>query len=180
VVSPAEFIARLAGLQVGDALRERADAIHKTGQGTIRSSAVRGMKADEFWKALNGGGEWTWDKPPGPPKVMRAAPDVRSDNLPLHIAVCGGGPALASPLMSKVYQESNLRLAPNYVGLHPSDARACGIEDGGRAILQTGDGQVAVRVVAEVGIRPGVVQVAASPEVLDVCGGCSSAKVVPA
>src|ERR1035441_7065761 len=31
-------------------------------------------------------------------------------------------PALVSPLMTKLYQESNLRLAPNRVALHPADA----------------------------------------------------------
>ena len=54
-------------------------------------------------------------------------------------------PALVSPLMTKLYQESNLRVAPNAIALHPEDARDCGA----RAILQTRLGKCAVNVVAD-------------------------------
>jgi anaerobic selenocysteine-containing dehydrogenase len=59
--------------------------------------------------------------------------------------------------MSKLYQESDLLLAPNVVALNPQDATACGIDDGGRGTLETRNGKWEVRVVTDSSVRPGVV-----------------------
>jgi hypothetical protein len=79
-----------------------------------------------------------------------------------------------SPILSKVYQESNLRLAPNHVAMNPG----CGLEDGAPAILETLLGKCRVGVTLDAGIPPGVVQVSATPAVLDMCAAGSRAKVV--
>src|ERR1035441_8655352 len=81
-------------------------------------------------------------------------------------------------LMTKLYQESNLRLAPNRVALHPADARAAGVSNGSRAILQTRIGKCAVEVTVDPAVPPGAVQVGASPGIQDVCGTAARAKVV--
>jgi hypothetical protein len=73
-----------------------------------------------------------------------------------------------------VYQESNLRLAPDRVALHPS----CGLDDGVSATLQTVLGKCAVTVTLDAGIPPGMVQVSASPAILDLCAPGARAKVV--
>ena len=82
--------------------------------------------------------------------------------------------------MTKLYQESNLRLAPNRVALNPSDARTSGVSNGARAILQTRIGKCAVEVTVDPAVPPGAVLVGASPGIQDVCGPSSRAKVVRA
>jgi hypothetical protein len=109
MVNAAEFL----GI-AGDPLRERADAIHATGKGRVESYAdgsvkpVAELKADEFWKALETG-RWIGDV---------ASSELRS-----------GGQAwrrtppvqrMVSPILSKLDRESDLRLGPGRVALHPS------------------------------------------------------------
>ena len=69
IVNPRNIIASAAGLPIGDTLRERADAIHKAEAARcspmpMANRPIRGVKADEFWKALNAGGCWM-DAPGG-------------------------------------------------------------------------------------------------------------------
>ncbi|HMC62641.1 MAG TPA: hypothetical protein VKJ01_25835, partial [Candidatus Solibacter sp.] len=64
MVNPAEFIAALAGLAKSDTLRERADAIHQAGRGTLftpadgKTVAVKSLTAEAFWKSLGEAGCW--------------------------------------------------------------------------------------------------------------------------
>ena len=106
------------------ALRERADAIHKAGAGSVltyadsKETPVKELTADAFWKALNEGGEWKGDvvaRPPSPsrPAAREAEVAESASDLPLVAIREPHNPALLSPLMTKLYQESNLRLAPN-------------------------------------------------------------------
>jgi anaerobic selenocysteine-containing dehydrogenase len=144
------------------------------------------MKGEDFWKALQEGGCWQ-DEPAAAPAVKfafqvhpaRPATGEAEKDLPL-IAIpatwrgAAGGPT--SPLMSKLYQESDLRQAANVAAMHPKTAREAGVEDGARAMLQTRCGRCEVRVAVDAGVMPGVVRVAAGPAspgrgaVLDVCG----------
>ena len=82
--------------------------------------------------------------------------------------------------MTKLYQESNLRLAPNRIALSPADARAAGVRNGGHAVLQTGLGKCGVEVTIDAAIPEGSVRVGASPGIQDVCGPAARAKVVRA
>ncbi len=113
VVIPPQFIAQLAGLQATDALRERADAIHASGRGALHTYAdsgivpVKEVKRDDFWKALKEGGCWTGDdesKAP-PPHPRPSSPAVVAMTWEMRAA---RGPM--SPLITKLYQESNLRV----------------------------------------------------------------------
>jgi anaerobic selenocysteine-containing dehydrogenase len=184
VVKPEEFVAKLAGLSIGDPLRERADAIHKAGRGSLftyadaKSAPIQDVKADDFWKVLNAGACWI-DAPDEKAAAARlpvpTAPARSADEpeLPLVVAL-SHELTPASPILSKVYQESNLRLAPNRVALHPS----CGLEDGAQATLQTVLGKCAVAVTLDAGVPVGMVQVSASPAILDLCAAGARAKVV--
>ena len=78
-----------------------------------------------------------------------------------------------SPLFSKIYGESNLRLSPDRIALHPSEARACGVAEGGRAVLECAGERRAVTVTIDSGLRPGVVLTALP-------AGAARAKVVRA
>ena len=185
-VSPEAFVAAAARLAIGDTLRERADAIHKSARGTLftpadgKSQAVKNVTADDFWKALNAGGCWI-DQPAAKATAARltfaalAQQPVEEAELPLAIVLARElAPGL--PLLSKVYQESNLRLAPGRVALHP----ACGLEDGSRAVFETLLGKCAAGVTLDPGIPPGIVLVSASPALLDLSGDGARAKVVRA
>jgi anaerobic selenocysteine-containing dehydrogenase len=194
VVKPAEFVAGAAGLTVNDPLRERADAIHAAGRGNLftyadgKSMAVKDVKADDFWKALNAGGCWidaVNEKAMAPKLASKAAPakkPVFEHDLPLVAVLYEGlgSAAPGSPLLSKLYQESNLRLGPDGVALHPDAARACGVKHGDRATLQTALGKCTVEVAIDVNVPPGLIRVAARPVVLDMCAAGTRAKVVRA
>jgi anaerobic selenocysteine-containing dehydrogenase len=184
VVRPEAFVASVVGLAIGDTLRERADAIHKAGRGTLftyadaKSQALKDVTADNFWKALNAGGCWI-DEPDGRAPAARltfpAAEQRQAEEAELPLAVVPAHePMAGSPLLSKVYQESNLRLAPGRVALNP----ACGLEDGTQAVLETLIGKCQVAVTLDAGIPPGVVQVSGSPALLDLCAAGARAKVV--
>jgi hypothetical protein len=197
MVNPSEFIGGLAGLPAADALRERADAIHKTGRGTLftyagaKSTPVKEVNPGDFWKALNEGGCWldavdesgaghrfSWPANADDERRSSAPPE----DLPLVAITCETRAAAAplSPLMSKLYQESNLRLAANHAALNPATARACGVGEGARAILQTRGGSAQIEISLDSGVPPGVVKVAAGARILDLCGASTRAKVVAA
>jgi hypothetical protein len=102
----------------------------------------------------------------------RALADALKERSGVGLPACPGersSPAIASvmpasPLFTKLYQESGLLLSPNQVAVHPSS----GIS--GRAFLQTSRGKLPVEVVAERGVPPGKVQYVPTPELLDLCG----------
>jgi len=190
LVNPADFVSVLAGLTAATALRERADAIHKTGLGTVltyadaKETSVKDLTPDAFWKSLNEGARWVGHASACQPAVGRPpapaeSPEASAD-LPLIAIREPHNPALVSPLMTKLYQESNLRLAPNRVALHPNDARAANLPNGARAVLYTRIGRCSVEVTVDPAVPPGAVQVGGSPGIQDVCGPAARAKVVPA
>jgi len=192
VVNPPAFVSAAAGLPGSDPLRERADAIHKAGRGTLvtyadgKSQAVKELAADEFWKALNEGGSWVGEvERSGAAKIeIKPAPagiPVVLEGLPLTVVLAEQRAAsLVSPLLSKLYQESNLRLAPNRVALHPADARATGVEEGARAMLETRGGRCEVEVTLDASVPLGVVEVPARPGIQDLCAAGARARVVAA
>ncbi|MEI9976821.1 MAG: hypothetical protein WDO73_35080 [Ignavibacteriota bacterium] len=183
MVKPEQFVAAAAGLSIGDTLRERADAIHKSGRGTLltyadaKSQALKDVDADAFWKALHAGGCWidAADEKAPAAKFALAAPQANAPEAELPLAVIVSHElSPASPILSKLYQESNLRLAPGRVALHPT----CGLEDGSQAQLETLQGKCRVAVTLDPGVPPGVVQVSGSPAILDLCAAGAHAKVV--
>jgi len=157
-INPPEFIAKVAGLDASNALRERADAIHKAGRGSLtgESKPLHEMSADDFWKALNAGARWVGEELKSP------APNAKFQDLrPMEPA---GLTAMAversltgSPLLSKLYQESNLLLGPGRIAMNAEDARTWGIEPGGKARLDVGSESRLVEVSIDAGLRPGIV-----------------------
>jgi len=193
VANPADFVGALAGIAAKDALQERAAAIRKSGRGSLfvpsgatstqTGTPARDVKPDDFWKMLQAGATWIddVDANAAPPKLDLAALPAEAPNqvLPLVVAVTEpDAPALVSPLLSKLYQESNLHLPPQSVALHPSDARSCGVETGSHARLETGCGSIAVDVIVDPDVPPGVVEVAGGAGIRKICGASSRARVV--
>jgi hypothetical protein len=193
MVDPAAFVSSAAAIDASAALRERADAIHQAGRGTLytcadaKSTPMREVKPEDFWKALNEGGCWidAAGKPSAPVGISESwqakspAPQELS-GLPLGVALteAPGLTGLVSPLMSKLYQESNLRLGRNRAALNPASAAACGVAEGDRAVLQTALGKRPIEVTVSPSVPPGVVEVGASPDILDICGAFSRARVM--
>ena len=189
LADPAEFVAALAGLSASSALRERADSIHKSGLGTVtnysdgKETPVKDLTADNFWKAMSEGAAW---RNPNAKRSAPVIPNARAGaataetaaDLPLIAIRVNSQPALFSPLMTKLYQESNLRLAPNRIALHPDDARAASLKDGAHAVLQTRTGRCAVDVTVDASVPPGAVLLGGAPGLQDVCGPAARAKVV--
>jgi hypothetical protein len=175
-----------------DALRERADAIHKAARGALidytaaKSMAVKDVTADTLWKTLNQGGLWMDDsgKKAAPERAVFSTAGVGgSVTRPTGLTVVAAEPGrggLASPLMSKLERESNLRLPVNRVALSPADARASGIEDGGRCVFETARGRLSVVATVDAGVPAGVVEVAGGARMADLCGAGSRARVVRA
>jgi hypothetical protein len=194
MVDPSAFIAKMAGIDASAALRDRAAAIHKAGRGNLftcadaKSTPVKEVKPEDFWKALNEGGCWTdagWQAKTPAPQVEETGWQAKTPapqeaaGLPLLVALTDlpGATGLASPLMSKLYQESNLRLGPNRAALNPASAAACGVGEGAHAVLRTALGKLPIQVTVSPSVPPGVVEVGASPEILDICGAFSRARV---
>jgi hypothetical protein len=184
MVNPAGFVSDLAGIDATNALQERAAAIYEAKRGTLftpadgNSTPLQDVKPADFWKALNEGATWTDSLParaeaPQLAFASTAAP-ATEDDLPLAVVLTESLAFPGSPILTKLYQESNLRLAAGQAALHPS----CGIPDGAGAVLQTRCGKLSVRIVCDPGIPPGIVQLAAGPRMLDLCGASPRAKVV--
>ena len=192
MVNPGEFVAAAAGIQPGDAQRERADAIHKTARGTLIAAdgsqkPVKEVSADDFWKALSAGAWWldARDAKVPAPKLAPIAAKAsapESADLPL-VAVLAELPAATapvSPLMSKLYEESNLRLGGSRIALNPKTASKSKLAEGSRARLQTARGSCDVLVTVDASVPQNAVKVAARPEVVDICTAGDRAKVVRA
>ena len=193
MVSAPAFVARAAGFDAANALRERADAIHKAGRGALYASAtgqstpIKDVKADDFWKALNEGACWLdGAQAPKPAAIAQAGPPAAAKAAdpayPLAIAFAEtrAATALASPILSKLHQESGVRLGAAIAALHPDSAAAAGLAEGARARLETALGRREVEVVFDSAVPPGIVAVAASPETLDIAGAGERARVVRA
>ena len=148
--------------------------------------AVKDVTADTLWKTLNQGGLWMDDsgKKAAPERAVFSTAGVGgSVTRPTGLTVVAAEPGrggLASPLMSKLERESNLRLPVNRVALSPADARASGIEDGGRCVFETARGRLSVVATVDAGVPAGVVEVAGGARMADLCGAGSRARVVRA
>jgi menaquinone reductase, molybdopterin-binding-like subunit len=179
VVHAVEFIGRLAGDQTPfeERLKQRAAGIHGAARGTVfqyadrRESPVSEFKSDgDLWKALASGGRWcdsasTVSASPVrllAPRGADTAPNpVASggDDFPLLLIPSVWRGAAVSPLMAKLYQESDLRAQPGIAAIHPESAIRNGLEDGARAMLETPDGRCAVRLSVDASVSPGSIQI---------------------
>ena len=190
VVNLGELVTRIAGLPQTDPLRERADAIRKAGRGVLlsyadgKSTLMKDVSADDFWKTLNQGGCWMDDtgKKAAPGALGRSGTcPTSNDELPLTVVPAEPRHSgLESPLMSKLERESNLRMTANRVVISPADARSNGIENGGSCVLETACGRLSVVATIDAGVPPGVVEVAGGPRMADLCGSGPRARVVRA
>jgi hypothetical protein len=186
-VGAPEWIAEIGGIG-GNPLRERADAIHKAGEGVLLSPSgqeshpVKDVAPDDFWKALNEGAAWIGPKSMQIPARIATQSDAwpTGTDLPLSVVFAGERPPgpLVSPLSTKLYRESNLRMASDCIAIHPATAGEAGVGSGTRAWLATACGKVQLTVIVDGSVPRDVVQAPAHPALLDLCGPDPRAKVV--
>jgi anaerobic selenocysteine-containing dehydrogenase len=168
-------------------LRLRVDALYAGRAGSI-VSAVDGThrnvselaSADELWQAMKGGGCWLDDqagtRQPRRVAVLEGFPDAALEHVgtagphgrgSLVLMPAGWRAAIdsgaLSPLMSKVFQESDLRGLAGKVFINPSTAESVGVTSGGRARLRTQAGCATVTVVESETVMPGVISGVVGP-----------------
>jgi hypothetical protein len=165
-----------------DLLKARVARLLASGRGSL-FNGVTGetadlasvLSADDLWSVLAAGGCWTDGKSPDRPgrrvragRILEASADdssapsvLMSDSYPL-LLVQAEDPSLRqsaaiSPVISKLYQESGLRLCGDRALLHPATAAQYGLSDGQKAVLETPSGSSSVRVSVNAALQPGVV-----------------------
>ncbi len=193
VTTPLETIKALAGLTGGlsddsssndDLLRRRVEAIQRRGEGNVYSmksgETIAVSSPDEFWKQLQEGAVWI-----GAPGKEFPTPSfsfvegaermhelgVQKNTAELVVMPYGwqavSGNAAVSPILSKLYQESDLFRSGTIGLINPETARRRGLRDGANASVRTPGGKMQLRISLDETVMPGVVHVAVGPGVCD-------------
>ncbi|MGA9405636.1 MAG: molybdopterin-dependent oxidoreductase [Bacteroidota bacterium] len=87
---------------------------------------------------------------------------------------CASGTAQLSPIMTKVYQESNLRHTSRQALLNPITAKAYGLSDGTLMLIETKSGSAKIEARFNASVMPGVIQVEVGPDVRAFSAGPTS------
>ena len=178
-------------------LKQKVEAIHKSKRGTIFNFADGSStpnstiaSADDLWKRLNGGAIWIdsrrkqtapktfsflghadldrFQKSVGTYATMESQ-SRNEKNITLipygYSAAVGSGQL--SPLMSKLYQESNLRRGKHSVSIHPSSGALLDMHEGDKAIMATSKGACEVSVHFDSAVMPGTGLVSVGPDPVD-------------
>jgi len=191
----AGFLNRVAGggATLADVLKQRVASLHASHRGEVFHYADATMtalpdvkSADDLWKALEEGGCWI-DRQPKPQEKVRFAIlgeasgrvlEAASGRLPADaqfpLALVpygwrGASGGAISPIMSKLYQESDVRPGGDTIELHPDTAQKYGVADGQVAIVQTRCGSCQRRVRIDESVMPGVIQAEVGPSASGNC-----------
>ena len=198
----ADPVAMITGEAGADIIKQRVAAIHNTGRGTVftpadgKSTPLAEVKSpDELWKALNEGAAWL-DEPGGPRApgkfsllgaaelgaLERAAEGRLHANPPGPLVVVPSGwrgvtgTGLTPPLLTKIWQESDLREPASHAAVNPATALANGLTDGMQAHIESACGGCTVAVTVDETVMPGVLEVIAGGSLANVCaqpGACT-------
>ena len=163
-------------------LKQRVAAIHGAARGRFVAREASGYAdtaaadAAAAWDVLAQGGCWI-DEPQPPSGSVRtvlpsaaalarwAQPDVPAADLAL-VAFAGracAGQTPVSPLLSKLYQESDLRPSTRVVAVHPKTAEVLGLRDGRRVWIESAAGRVLAELHCDATLPPGRLALAAGP-----------------
>jgi anaerobic selenocysteine-containing dehydrogenase len=160
-VETADFVQKLAGLPetLADLLKARVDAISKAKRGTILTLAdgktTAAAEVADPWKAFEQGAVWTDDARPDSkmprltPQVAVVQPPPTAEGFPLTLVPFGwrGANGPASPLYTKLYQESGVRDAVGVARINPATAQAHTVCDGGKVKVETRGGSAVIQPV---------------------------------
>lgn len=175
-----------------DLLRRRAARIQAAGRGRLvmRDGAagrdVAGMTGPgDLWNGITAGGQWVGDADQPRParcRLLGPTPDRLTNKAAALLTGRNGngtgseslvvssvgwsashGPGAVAPLLTKLYQESNLRDAAPAAALNPATARTLGLKAGAAVRIETANGLVRRRVELSSGVPPGTVALALGP-----------------
>lgn len=169
-------------------LRRKVDELHASKRGTIVSAdgatrtAVAAMATGgEMWDVLVAGGCWLGDAPSVKPGTVRftllaggteagvteSTQPILSDSRNVVLEPFGMRGAMStggiSPIMSKIFQESNLRTPGGSLLLNPATASALGVADRSLVTVKTAQGSAKARVFVDPTVMPGVARAAVGP-----------------
>ena len=165
-------------------LRERVAAIHAAHRGRLVGRAEGGYTeqatadANALWEALVAGGCWIDEGQGVTPLEIRASlpssaslerwsrPEAAQMGLSLvAFAVRGAaGTTPVSPLLTKLYQESDLRPAATTAAMSPGTARELGLADRQPVRIESPAGAVRAELRIDPLLPPGRVALAAGPD----------------
>lgn len=168
-------------------LRQRSDAIQSAGRGTVYApDGAEGKPVsafsdgDEAWQAFLDGGCWV-DEPAAPARSGRfsilgtltddelatAARPRQREGAAITLTPTGVRAAMSSgsisPILSKIFQESDLRGNSGTALINPTTASQLGIQDGSAAVVRSRKGTLQVRLMLDPAVRPGLLQAAVGP-----------------
>ena len=165
-------------------LRERVAAIHAAGRGRLLARAEGGYTeqtaadANALWEALVAGGCWTDEGHGVTPLEIRAPlpslaslerwsqPEGAEKNLSLVAFAARGaaGTTPVSPLLTKLYQESDLRVSARTAAVSREEAERRGLADGQPIRIESPAGIVHAELRIHPALPPGRIALAAGPE----------------
>ncbi len=160
-------------------LKQKVKAIHSQKRGTLffysdgRSEQVNDVPSeDDLWMKLSEGARWTDEqKLQSTPTTFTFGavsgnfPERGAEGFPLIVHGWRGAVSTSqiSPILSKVFQETELRHVNGIVMVHPATADHCGISNDESAQLTTKNGTMNVTVKISPSVRPGVIEASIGP-----------------
>jgi hypothetical protein len=174
----------LAAASHEDRLRARVAAIQAEGRGRLFTrdgggyAESAGQDASGTWEALVAGGCWLGEAPAAdlavarPPVPSKAAleswtkPAAEGLGLVAFAARGTAGATPASPLLTKLYQESDLRPGATTAALHPRTAERMGLAHRQPVRIESAAGTVAAELRLDPMLPPETVALAAGPDPL--------------
>jgi hypothetical protein len=182
-------VAAALGVDVGQTthearLRGRVDAIHATRRGRLVAREADGCAdvtpddAGTTWKTLVAGGCWIDDpqgarpvgvRPPLPSPVslqawMKPAAGEPDVGLVAFAARGTAGTTPVSPLLTKLYQESDLRPSTRTAAMSPGTAARLGLAHRQPVRIESEAGAVAAELRIDPTLPPGRIALAAGPD----------------
>ena len=165
-------------------LRDRAAAIHASGRGRLVARAdgayaeAAATDSAALWEVLVAGGCWIDDVQPLRPLAVRPAPpttaslerwarpETAGSGLSLVSFAARGtaGTTPPSPLLTKLYQESDLRSGAATAAISPATAGRLGLADRQPVRVESPGGVVRAEVRIDPGLPPERIALAAGPD----------------
>jgi anaerobic selenocysteine-containing dehydrogenase len=162
-----------------DLIKQKVDAIHSEKRGTLFVYADQSTinitdisSADELRTKFNEGAAWV-DEPtkqiPIKKIVFGFSPvdPVKAVTNELQLVAYGWrgatSTAQVSPILSKVFQETELRNVNGIVSVNPTTGLMLGLSKDNQAILSTKNGSMQVSVKFETSVRPGIIEASIAP-----------------
>jgi anaerobic selenocysteine-containing dehydrogenase len=164
---------------IEELLKQKVEAIHSQKRGSIFVYAnhsfvnVKDISSPvELWTKLTEGAVWIDEssKQTSPNKfTFNLAPvltkESKSEGIPLIAYGWRGATSSAqiSPILSKVFQETELRNVNGVVSINPTTAQQLGMMQKEHATLTTKNGSMKVIVKIESTVRPGIIEASIAP-----------------